>query len=497
MKPSFFQPQRLSLRGRLRLLFLILVLVSVLVLLTVLRNEHHMLQTFTHRYYLSVHASDNLNFVYDYIQNQTILQRDDDDETTNENNNTTTTQLWLYPYYFHEGFSGWKLGLADVMQLAKQLDAVIVIPDILDGALRMPGSGNLDLFEFFNKSHVDSYYSKWVTADDFRRQTTTRTNETKTTKVLHWNIGRTIKPKTGPPRQQRDYQNQFIQPLREALNLIIKPNKTTYSYDNVVLNMTWIWKRQLHNVQLRDKNQKPHPLVSQKESESVIVKKHFVFSDWIHDLADQTLALMNISTHNFGLVHWRADKENLDYRQCAEHLVRARQALIDSKLTKSVHEDTPFILMSSLKVDMNLMWSSMKRKVDQGLAASPAEALQFLTNSNRPSNNRTGSQSGYFLMAESVLPRQKDQIVYVAIDILLVQRATVFATCTRSCSNDGKHRKYAPFADVCNACNWLGNFATSAVRMRQELSAARNSNTDARTLTCWPHSASDVKVLSV
>ena len=424
----------------------------------------------------STFVYDNLNFVYDYLQNHSQVQKQMQREAS-------TTQLWLYPYRFREGLSSWKFALADVMQLAKQLDAVIVIPDILDGALLKPGSGNLHLFELFDKSHIDSYYSKWVTEDDFHRKTRTNTN------TIHWDIGKANKTKgTLLPR---DYQNQLIQPLKEALNLINPSSGMNKTYDNVVLNMTHIWKWQFHNVQLRDKNQKEHPLVSREESESVIAKKHLVFSNWIHNLTDQTLALMNVSTH-FGLVHWRADQENLDYQQCSDHLVRARQALIESKRTKSVHEDTPFILMSSLKVDTNLMWSSMKGKVLTGKAASPAEALQFLT--NRPSN-RTGSQSGYFLMTESVLPRQKDQIVYAAIDILLVQRATVFATCTSSCNNGS--RKYAPFADVCNACNYLGMFAASAVKMRQDLSAASKSSTDATTLTCWPHNASDVEVLSV
>ena len=176
MKPSQLrQHPHLRLLIKKRIHYLLVLIALIVVLRNIAVEEQRLMSAFLaasegEKDTSPRFSADNLNFVYDYLQNHSQIQKQIQRETTN------TTRLWLYPHDFQEGFSGWKFGLADVMQLAKQLDAVIVIPDILDGALETPGSGSLHLFEFFNKSHIDSYYSKWVTADDFHRKTRTNTN---------------------------------------------------------------------------------------------------------------------------------------------------------------------------------------------------------------------------------------------------------------------------------------------------------------------------------
>jgi hypothetical protein len=65
----------------------------------------------------------------------------------------------------------------------------------------------------------------------------------------------------------------------------------------------------------------------------------------------------------------------------------------------------------------------------------------------------------------------KESAIYVALDLIMSQKATTFATCTTKCY---KSHRY------CKKCNYAGNFALLAMKMRK--------SNHKESLECWPQS---------
>jgi hypothetical protein len=59
------------------------------------------------------------------------------------------------------------------------------------------------------------------------------------------------------------------------------------------------------------------------------------------------------------VVQWRAELENIDYLECAKHIVPTRDLKKRNKNgEKGITEDTKFIFMSSLNTDESVVWES-------------------------------------------------------------------------------------------------------------------------------------------
>ena len=142
-------------------------------------------------------------------------------------------RIWIHPYSLAEGISSWRKSLAEVILLAKRLDAILVEPDIQHARAVAPGTGKMRLFDIFNRDDVlDNVYSFWASVEEYRHAMNTSSKVS----IIQWEPGRTINPRGGrffhPPSRRE--VSEWLEPLERAL---VESSKSGPS-DMIVLNMS-------------------------------------------------------------------------------------------------------------------------------------------------------------------------------------------------------------------------------------------------------------------
>lgn len=352
-----------------------------------------------------------------------------------------SSSLWIVGSSWAEGIAAWRISITEVVILAKNLNATIVEPGIKDGRLVAPGKGHLSLFQLLDRKQLEKYHSKWATAEEYWNAF-----HQSDPIVIQWCIAKPSRPDCPAGTTYNPSELIHSPALEQALH-----HTNSNHSSMVILEMSSIWKRQLTHLRLQSAPR--IPLVT-REKVDQILRTSLRFSERIYQLADHTLARMNISNNqDYAIIHWRAELEDLDYDQCATDIVQTKAAM-------SLPKDTPFLLMSTLSMDVQNIWSGARKKASNSTAQT---ALQNLLHNHS------------FRKADNVLPQQEDLIMYVAVDLLLAQKATAFSTCTRYCD--------APY-DSCQRCNHAGNFAELALSLRWE-------DDEKRSLPCWPRNRSE------
>ncbi|KAL3912554.1 MAG: hypothetical protein SGILL_006833, partial [Bacillariaceae sp.] len=259
------------------------------------------------------------------------------------------------------------------------------------------------------------------------------------------------------PNQQKHNKTELKHST--ALESALQQLQSSDQDSNIVtLRIYHLWKYKLQNLRLRSKPK--NKLVPWRESEYK-VQRHFRFTNFLQSKADEALALMNIPTgQEYGVIHWRAEISDLDYLGCANDIAGVKYAMLKKH---SGNKTMPFILMSSLSTDRENIWGPGRIKAS---SANVTHALAYLI------------QDQGFLKSDEYLPKQKDMIVYTAVDLLLAERAAAFSTCARDAECDG----------FCERCNHKGNFGQLAVGMRSGGFAPMDNSSDYSdgTLPCWP-----------
>ena len=59
----------------------------------------------------------------------------------------------------------------------------------------------------------------------------------------------------------------------------------------------------------------------------------------------------NISSDDFSLIHWRAEKKGMDLMECAEAVLDTRDAIVKTDNSITDASPRPFLLMTSLNED--------------------------------------------------------------------------------------------------------------------------------------------------
>ena len=164
---------------------------------------------------------------------------------------------------------------------------------------------------------------------------------------------------------------------------------------------------------------------------------------------DQWLARANLSV--FSAIHWRAERNPMDFMECAQSIAQAREIMNTTT--------TPFVLMSSLSLKQDHMWRDTSRKlVDPKIQARVQQALEFLL------HNQSFIKLDDFVVGDHHVV--EDPVLLSVWDLILATKAQEFATCTPGCHG------------ICQACNHLGKFAETAVALRTEMGK--------RSRECWP-----------
>ena len=175
---------------------------------------------------------------------------------------------------------------------------------------------------------------------------------------------------------------------------------------------------------------------------------------------DDVLRQSNITNNLFSAIHFRAEREGMDFHNCAKAVVDARSAMMQSSNITS--EDHPFVLMTSLNLNPALMWSG-SRSIAGG-SSNSTEALSFLL-----------YDKGFYKIDDLLKETNKlnDPGMLAVYDLILAQKASKFATCAR----DGGHGCSSATRKICESCNHVGKFGKLALSLRK----GRKD-----TWGCWP-----------
>jgi hypothetical protein len=345
------------------------------------------------------------------------------------------------------------------------------------------------LFDVLNRTYIERVHNKWATAEEYDAIVSywaENDDETISSGILNvtWSIGCVFeyhafrKPNGcvnwGFPERPvveaitEDVKDRWADPLKYAVSEHRKdPSRM------IVLDLYDVWRGQFGTIgrngqQFTFENQ---IMVNQTES-IALYKQQFIFTDWIFELADKALELMNIPPDGqFSLIHWRAEKKNQtgirSYQQCAKDIVVARDRILQN--ISSSPKEMPFVLMTALNKNFKGLYGEDRVEWRKDPEDIP-KALDYLIDEND------------FRWTKGLL-QQKDIIVYSALDLILAERASVFSTCDRSCKSE-----------LCSKCNYLGSFSllaadarTGANDQRGFEQKVRHSVDDTRkTLRCWP-----------
>jgi hypothetical protein len=253
-------------------------------------------------------------------------------------------------------------------------------------------------------------------------------------------------------------------------------------------------------------------LISDEEFTHVM-QSVFQFHSKYDSLATKALQLLGIAPHEPYLTfHWRAEKKDLDYMNCAHALVESKNHVVsqyhninnstigattntnarsENKHDMNNNRAIPVILLSSLNTDVDLEWAGAKNlayntSAPQALAyllqpvqdggggllkldSVLSQVLQLPTQQQQQLSlgpattttpTRTITTSTTTTTTNNDTHSPPDMIVTVVLDLILALRSHQFVTCTRACMDS-----------LCKDCNVLtkfGNFTLTLRRYRQQ-----------------------------
>ena len=176
------------------------------------------------------------------------------------------------------------------------------------------------------------------------------------------------------------------------------------------------------------------------------------------------LAASNV-TGPFSLVHWRGERQGIDFNSCAEKIVRTKERLVALKDSGDLGDystpDSKFILMSSVKDDKDSMWWAAQVWRDK-----------FSSETNNPGTALDIIRSAGFVTFDGLLRdsgiKPRDAGLLAVYDLILVGLADQFSTCARGCRTG-----------QCHSCNHMGKFSKMTLDMRPK-------DKEESTYACWP-----------
>jgi len=361
--------------------------------------------------------------------------------------------------------AGWRKSLANLQVYAKRLHAKVVEPGISNGRL-VAGKGNLRLLELMDPTKFDPDVD-WISLEELQ-QALLESNSTAVT-TIHMCLDicdpslfekKRCKPRKGPlacplgnnQSIPSDYRKKSSPRLKQALDLVAEGKV-------VLLKIHEFWKDGLSQIRLiqeshnqSDDNKGPSIVELHDGKEADRLRNLFDFQPRLYKLAIVALELLGIPQgHPFHAIHWRAELASMNYAECARRILTAQQQMI---LSSASSNETKFILLSSLSTDRTRIWRGKEI-----YAEDSQTALHMLLKHNGPRA---------FLKVDQVYDalQLRDPIEAAAIDLILAEKASHFATCTSKCSKN------------CLQCNHSGFFALLAIGMRNKQLK--------QSYPCWP-----------
>ena len=339
---------------------------------------------------------------------------------------TTQPGLWIYVSSWDEGLSSWRKSLAEILVVARSLNATLVEPCVKNGRLLSCGdSGLVKLGDIFNMTKLKEFHPAISSFEEFQKQT--ERDDAKWFSIcMHAGNPRGICGKL-----KSRHNNERSIEINHSVNASL--------HFPSVLEVRHFRKTAFFNMRHNDS------FLLQKQDWTDVRKRHLTFRDEHHAKVNQHVKNMGING-TFSVIHWRAELKGIDYMKCARAILKARDAM-----NKTSHAED-FILMSSLNMDSNLQWGGVQQMTKN---SSSNSALSLLLDAG-------------FHKLDTVVEDVQDQVFLAVWDLILAVKAEAYATCSRCRSN------------FCSKCNFNGNFARLSLELRG------NSNKSKRSHSCWP-----------
>ena len=339
------------------------------------------------------------------------------------------TSRWIYVEEFSEGMATWRISFAEILMVAKRLNATVVEPCIGGGRLRTCRDSKYRLGQVYDLERLRQFHEHIVSYADYLEMLAA---QNPLVVVMCHQIP------TGNPSPMMVCGHNTPNMYQMASNQILD-QALAHTNGTSVIQIKYYRMGGFRNTKVgRNRIVKPRhvePTISQ----------YFDFTSQHYETVDSMLQLMGIANNSdFDVIHWRAELPNLYYDDCATKILQAREA-IGSNTT---------VLMSSINRQAALQWSTPYR---QQLAIASLDRLQHAGMHKLDQVLHKGLD----LLSDTVLIAVWDQIMAL--------KAKRFVTCTKSC-----RQKHA----ACVECNYLGNYAQMAVGLRQ--SHGKSSD------ECWP-----------
>jgi len=414
--------------------------------------------------------------------------------TITTSNNRSRPHLWIDAITYAEGIAGWKISLLELLYFAQKIGgATLVEPCMSSGRLRSCGSDGyktrgvpvseiFDLDEYmkppYSSDDTSSKYPVMVSYDDYQRILGSTTTTFGMVKVCMLND---IRYPSFNSRCTNDTSWILKMKQNNIQRMMDKSNQ-----EHFVLHMEDYWRGSVYELgwqfemYILDDDEERFEKGMEIPDQEVFEEKTIPFHSKHVQLVDELLQRANITNNNFSVIHWRAEKEGMDFMQCA----RAVNAVKDIMLRRMMSNNTnntaqkeeeasqhKFVLMSSLNENEDMMWSGARHTIVNSTKSSHI-ALQYLLRDN-----------GFIkidglLEAHSTKVHNDDPGMLAIYDLIIATKAINFATCARGGEagcNDVSRR-------LCDACNHIGKFGRLATLLRKQ--DAYHSL--ASSWECWP-----------
>lgn len=348
--------------------------------------------------------------------------------------NDTSHRLWLHVNDISEGMANWRIAIVELLLVAKQIGAAFVEPCILQGRVtscHKVKQNQVRLSDVFDLNKLREVHPWIISQEDYEIGTVNVTPTNVFVFCMHEGnpSPATVCLRDGA-RLANFYNSETNSILEEALQ----------QQDPSIIEIHAYRKGGFAKAQLQQGEEKliNASLVQQSLEDNL----QFHSKHYRH--VASLLRKLNIED-DYHVIHWRAEVLHMNYQNCADQLVKAKNLM-----SRSVK--VPTILISSLNQNPSYQWGG-----GGFTRAGSAIALRSLTEAHG------------FLKLDTVNDKPVDDMIYLAVwDQIVAQNATNFATCTKACKAKRS----------CKACNYQGSFGEVAIHARTKVGRGSHQ--------CWP-----------
>ena len=377
-------------------------------------------------------------------------------------NHKASANIWIDVVSYAEGIAGWKTSLLELLYLARWLNGTLVEPCMKSGRLgscgdsfTIPVSEIFDLVDYMKPSDVREFpllasFESYQKALDDDPESVAGMVKLCIVNDPRLDMGRCSTDSIRIGNMTRNGMQYILEKSKEG---------------HFVLHVEDYWRGSLSKLGQRFGTTFP----KSGEFERRMLPFH---SKHIH-FVDDLLKRANITMNNFSAIHWRAEKEGMDFMRCAKAVNDVKRIMLkrmtnNTAMTEEEESRHRFVLLSSLNEDSDKMWLGSKVIADND-KESVQNALTYLLRDNG------------FIKIDDLLDNDHSQLLdpgmLAVYDLIIATKANNFASCARhgqiGCTELAKK--------LCEECSHVGKFGHLATLIRKN-----SLDTVGSSWECWP-----------